>query len=140
MDDGLRTRLREAGVSVYEFESLDAELNGESILSQTDCLYMTRIQREHNSADDTEQLARIDLGPFQLTPERVQRLKSFSPIMHPFPRDSVVQELPTEIDSDPRVMYFRQARNGMWVRAALLVHLLDASEELFMAYNRFYRD
>ena len=60
--------------------------------------------------------------------------------MHPFPRDSVVQELPTEIDSDPRVMYFRQARNGMWVRAALLVHLLDASEELFMAYNRFYRD
>ena len=140
MDDGLRSRLQDAGVSVYEYNSLDAELNGQPILSQADCFYMTRIQREHNSAADTEQLARMDLGPFQLTPDRVQRLKSFSPIMHPFPRDSVVQELPTEIDSDPRVMYFRQARNGMWVRAALLVHLLDASEELFMAYNRFYRD
>ena len=135
-----RARLISAGVSVHEFETLDADLNGQPILEQTDCFYMTRIQREHNSANDTEKMDRLDLSPFQLTPARVGQLKDFSPIMHPFPRDSVVQELPTNIDSDPRVMYFRQARNGMWVRAALLVHLLDASEELFMAYSRFYRD
>ena len=140
MDSALRARLISAGVSVHEFETLDADLNGQPILEQTDCFYMTRIQREHNSADDTEKMDRLDLSPFQLTPARVGQLKDFSPIMHPFPRDSVVQELPTNIDSDPRVMYFRQARNGMWVRAALLVHLLDASEELFMAYSRFYRD
>ena len=140
MDSALRARLISAGVSVHEFETLDADLDGQPILEQTDCFYMTRIQREHNSADDTEKMDRLDLSPFQLTPARVGQLKDFSPIMHPFPRDSVVQELPTNIDSDPRVMYFRQARNGMWVRAALLVHLLDASEELFMAYSRFYRD
>ena len=140
LDQGLRSRLVDAGVTVHEFESLDAELNGQPILSQTDCFYMTRIQREHNSADDTEQMAQLDLGPYQLTPARVNQLREFSPIMHPFPRDSVVQELPMQIDSDPRVMYFRQARNGMWVRAALLVHLFDASEELFMAYSQFYRD
>ena len=51
------------------------------------------------------------------------------------PRDSVVDEIPTAVDSDPRAMYFRQARNGMWVRAALLVHLFDAADSLFMAYS-----
>ena len=140
LDPALRSRLVSAGVSVHEFNSLDAKLNGHSILSQTDCLYMTRIQREHNSAADSKEMAELDLSPFQLTQQRVGQLKEFSPIMHPFPRDSVVQELPTQIDSDPRVMYFRQARNGMWARAALLVHLLDASEGLFMAYRRFFRD
>ena len=68
LDPALRSRLTDAGVSVHEFDTLDAELNGQPILSQTDCLYMTRIQQEHNSADDSEQMAQLDLSPFQLTP------------------------------------------------------------------------
>ena len=67
-------------------------------------------------------------------------LKPYVPIMHPFPRDSVIQEIPPEIDSDPRVMYFRQARNGMWARAALLIHMFGAADDLFMLYNEFYGD
>jgi aspartate carbamoyltransferase catalytic subunit len=47
----------------------------------------------------------------------------------------VIDELPTEIDKDPRAMYFRQARNGMWARAALLVHLFDAADTLYFAYS-----
>ena len=136
MDAGLKQRLAAAGVDVHEFNSLDAELDGEKILEQADCLYMTRIQREHNSQETTREIEQIDLSPFQLRPDRVAQLKEYCPIMHPFPRDSVVQEIPVEVDSDRRVMYFRQARNGMWVRAALLVHLLDAADEL----NSQYRD
>jgi len=42
------------------------------------------------------------------------------------PRDQHFGEIPPEIDNDPRAMYFRQARNGMWIRAALLAHVFDA--------------
>jgi aspartate carbamoyltransferase catalytic subunit len=72
------------------------------------------------------------MDPFRLSFDRTAKMKDYAPIMHPFPRDSVIGEIPVEIDIDPRVMYFRQARNGMWVRAALLVHLLDAADDLFL--------
>ena len=53
------------------------------------------------------------------------RMKEYAPILHPFPRDQHFGEIPPEIDNDPRAMYFRQARNGMWIRAALLAHIFD---------------
>ena len=65
----------------------------------------------------------------------MQQLKEYVPILHPFPRDSVIGEIPVEVDDDPRAMYFRQARNGMWARAALLVHLFDGADTLYMAYS-----
>ena len=130
LDDKLKSRLLDAGVNVFEHHSLDAQHQGNSLLAQTDCLYMTRIQREHNSNDDEDKMKAIDLTAFQLTPERAQQLKEYTPIMHPFPRDSQVGEIPESIDLDPRAMYFRQARNGVWARAALLAHMFGASDEL----------
>lgn len=130
LDDKLRQSLQANNVAVFEHPSLDAVHNGQSLLSQTDCLYMTRIQREHNSADDEDRLQKMDLSPFQLTPARASQLKEYTPILHPFPRDSQIGEIPEAIDVDPRAMYFRQARNGMWARAALLAHLFGVEEEL----------
>lgn len=135
LDHLLKARLLASGVRIHEFETLDADLDGTPILENADCVYMTRIQREHNEGEQGEQIAKLDLSPFKLTVERVSRMKDYAPIMHPFPRDSVVGEIPTQIDADPRAMYFRQARNGMWVRAALLVHLFDVVDELFAAYS-----
>ena len=135
LDPDLKDYLKRSGVVVEEFQNLDSQFNGQSLLSQIDCLYMTRIQREHNSQQAESEIAALDLEPFRLTTDRVAQLKSFTPILHPFPRDSVVGEIPTEIDSDPRAMYFRQARNGMWARAALLVHLFDAADTLYLAYS-----
>lgn len=135
IDDDLKQRLKSRGVTVHEYHSLDAEHDSQALLSQVDAVYMTRIQREHNSAATEQEIGQLDLQPFRLTSERVSRMKDFAPILHPFPRDSVVGEVPTEIDLDPRVMYFRQARNGMWARAALLVHLFDAGEQLHFAYD-----
>ncbi|MGI9517164.1 MAG: aspartate/ornithine carbamoyltransferase family protein [Pirellulaceae bacterium] len=126
LHDDLRDRLTAHGVQVREYHSLDDS----ELLGQTDCLYMTRIQREHNSPNDEFRIRQLDLSLFQLTPERAAQLKEFTPIMHPFPRDSEVQEIPEAIDVDPRAMYFRQARNGMWIRAALLVHMFDMENEL----------
>ena len=135
LDDELRNRLQTNEVAFAEVDGLDATLEGRPILEQTDCLYMTRIQREHNSAADEDALAQLDLGPYQLTPDRVSRMNDYAPILHPFPRDSVVQEIPVEVDTDPRAMYFRQARNGMWARASLLIHLFDAADSLYDLYQ-----
>ena len=135
MDSALRERLQQRNVELVEVSSLDAEHDGQPILTQIDCLYMTRIQREHNSNTEEGEIGSLDLSQFQLTPQRVSQMKDYAPILHPFPRDSVVKEIPVEVDADPRAMYFRQARNGMWARAALLIHLFDASESLYEAFE-----
>lgn len=136
LDKTLRQTLTQAGVEVAEFHSLDDQHENRPILEQTDCLYMTRIQREHSSREQASEIENLDLQQFQLSPQRAAQLKQYSPIMHPFPRDGVVKEIPTEIDSDPRAMYFRQARNGMWIRAALLVHLFDGVDSLYLARDQ----
>lgn len=46
-------------------------------------------------------------------------------VLHPLPR---VDEIATEVDSDPRAAYFRQMENGMFVRMALLALVLGKSE------------
>ena len=140
MGDDLRKALLDKNVVVKEYDSLDAIDEGKSVLSQIDCLYMTRIQQEHDSEEDKAAFDKIDFSNYHLTTERVSQMKSYTPILHPFPRDSKVQEIPTEIDADPRAMYFRQARNGMWARAALLVHLFDAVEDLLQMYEAAFQD
>ena len=47
--------------------------------------------------------------------------------MHPLPRGP---EIDPAIDADPRAMYWRQERNGMWMRVALLVKIFEVDGEL----------
>ena len=50
-------------------------------------------------------------------------------VLHPLPR---VNEISTEVDSDPRAVYFKQAKYGVYVRMALIMTLLGLdSEKLF---------
>lgn len=53
-------------------------------------------------------------------------MKPTARILHPLPR---VNEIPREIDSDPRAAYFRQVRNGLYVRVALLAAVLGKTGE-----------
>lgn len=138
MDPEIRSELLEKGVEVHEFDSLDATHGGVPILSCTDALYMTRIQKEHDTPDVAARYQALDLSHFKLSLDRVSRLNEYAPILHPFPRDSEEQEIPTEIDKDPRAMYFRQARNGMWARAALLLHISDSVDHLNSLYKEFF--
>ena len=138
LGEDVQNTLSERGIEYRFFDSLDETVDGKPLLSHVDCLYMTRIQREHNSEQDNSDIAEMDMSPFKLTAARVQQMKDYAPILHPFPRDSVDQEIPWEIDSDSRAMYFRQARNGVWARASLLVHIFDVVDDLYQVYDRFY--
>ncbi|MDB4756498.1 hypothetical protein OAG56_03930 [Mariniblastus sp.] len=138
LDSELRDHLISKNVQIYELDSLDAAINGVPILKQIDCLYMTRIQKEHDTPEMAASYQSLDLSHFKLTRDRVEQMKDYAPILHPFPRDSEEAEIPTEIDKDPRAMYFRQARNGMWARAALLLHICDGVDQLHTLYKEFY--
>jgi aspartate carbamoyltransferase len=140
LGDDIRQSLMGAGIEVREFESLDDEVDGVPLLSVVDCLYVTRVQREHDSEQDARDFAHLDMESCHMSLERVAIMKDYAPILHPFPRDSVCQELPTTIDTDPRAMYFRQARNGVWARAALLTHLFQVEEELVELYQTVLSD
>ena len=130
MRDDMRARLQDRNVRFYEVESFDEPLDGRPVIEQLDALYMTRIQKEHNDPQDAESMAPIDFSRYCLTQELVARMKEYAPILHPFPRDQHFGEIPPEIDNDPRAMYFRQARNGMWIRAALLAHMFDVDHHI----------
>jgi len=140
MRDDLRERLRDRNVRFYEVESFEDDLDGRPVIEQLDALYMTRIQKEHNRSEDAESIAHIDFSRYCLTPELVARMKQYVPILHPFPRDQHFGEIPPEIDNDPRAMYFRQARNGMWIRAALLAHIFDVDHYIARHFVNEFRE
>ena len=94
-------------------------------LSEADAVYMTRIQDEHDAtAGDSDQ---VDISRFKLRPSDMAEIKSTAVIMHPFPRRD---EIDVAIDSDPRATYWRQERNGMWTRAALIAYIFDVHDEI----------
>jgi len=130
MREDTRQRLLERGARFYEVNSLEEHIEGVPVIEQVDALYMTRVQMEHNRPDDTAAFAEMDFAGLRLTPQLVHRMKEYAPILHPFPRDQHFGEIPPEIDADARAMYFRQARNGMWIRAALLAHVFDADHRI----------
>lgn len=136
LHDDMRQRLTARGVRFFEVESLEEAIDGRPVIEQVDALYMTRIQKEHNNPADEAAFAAIDFDRYKLTRGLVARMKSYAPILHPFPRDQHFGEIPPEIDDDPRAMYFRQARNGMWIRAALLAHIFNADHQI----SRFFHE
>ena len=81
----------------------------------SDAVYMTRIQVEWDETKGAS--ARIDTSRFKFGAEELSLLKPEGIIMHPLPRRD---EIATCCDHDPRAMYWRQMRNGMWIRAALI--------------------
>jgi aspartate carbamoyltransferase len=127
--DDLRQRLERTQAKVYETDDLD------SVLPDVDLVYMTRIQHEHDSPEDQAWFAQTDLTRFHLSVERVATMKEYAPILHPFPRNL---EIPVAIDLDPRAMYFRQARNGMWSRAALIATLFDVSDQILHRHRKVF--
>lgn len=86
----------------------------ESVLADTDVLYVTRVQKERFKSEK-EYLA--VKGSYILTPEIMTRAPRSMIVMHPLPR---VDEIDPGVDSDPRAVYFWQVENGLYLRAALL--------------------
>ncbi len=96
-----------------------------NVLSRADAIYMTRIQDEHDAiAGESD---KIDISSFKLKSSDMSKVKPRAVIMHPFPRRD---EIDVAIDHDPRAMYWRQERNGMWTRAALIAYIFDVHKEI----------
>jgi aspartate carbamoyltransferase len=103
-----------AGVDQRVTESLD------DVLSDTDVLYVTRIQKERFEDPDVYESVK---DAFVITPAVLARARSSMVLMHPLPR---VNEIDIACDADPRAAYFRQMEYGMYVRMALLALVLEA--------------
>ncbi len=93
----------------YELES---DLN--RVIGLADVVYQTRIR-----PDGMDSLVRYK---YAIDSSVLQKMKRDALIMHPLPR---TVELDKTVDDDPRALYFRQAKNGLYVRMALLTLLLD---------------
>jgi aspartate carbamoyltransferase catalytic subunit len=91
----------------------------EEVMPELDILYMTRVQGERffNEAD----YIRLR-DTYILTPEKLIPAKDDLTIMHPLPR---VNEISVKVDDDPRACYFDQVLNGKYMRAALILKLLE---------------
>jgi len=90
----------------------------ESAMPSLDILYMTRVQRERffNEAD----YIRLK-DSYILNLDKLKNAKNDLCILHPLPR---VNEISTDVDSDARACYFKQALNGKYIRMALILKLL----------------
>lgn len=100
------------GVSWTETQDL------RSVLPDVDVVYQTRIQKER--FDDPAEYDSVR-GVYVIDPDTMSRLRPDAILMHPLPR---VDEIDPAVDDDPRAAYFRQARNGMHIRMALLDQVL----------------
>lgn len=98
-----------------EFEEVNTI---EEAISKLDVLYMTRIQRERFN-DDAEYFKQKNV--YCLNRERMLKAKSDLIVLHPLPR---VDEIAIEVDDDPRALYFKQAKYGMYVRMALILTIM----------------
>jgi len=111
MREDVKKLLAEKGVAYEEHGSLN------EVLPLADVVYMTRIQKERFK-DENEYLR--FKGCYVLGKENVGLMKPDAIILHPLPR---VDEISVDVDDDKRARYFEQAKNGLYVRMALL-HLL----------------
>jgi aspartate carbamoyltransferase catalytic subunit len=116
MGPDLLEYLHETGAAYDLTESMD------DALPSLDAIYMMRIQDEYGT---TSEETRRRYADYRLTTERVQRLQRDACILHPLPRR---EELPIEIDADPRARYWEAVNRGKFIRMALLLHMFGQDD------------
>lgn len=89
-----------------------------AIIGDVDVLYVTRVQKERFT--DMAEYDRVK-EQYVVDEELMTHAKERMVVMHPLPR---INEISYAIDNDPRAAYFRQMRNGMFIRMALLAAVL----------------
>ncbi|KAL3636752.1 Aspartate carbamoyltransferase 1, chloroplastic [Castilleja foliolosa] len=113
MKDDIKDYLTSEGVK-WE-ESVDLM----DVASKCDVVYQTRIQRERfGERNDLYEEAR---GKYIVNRDVLGVMQKHAVVMHPLPR---LDEITVDVDDDPRAAYFRQAKNGLYIRMALLKLLL----------------
>ncbi len=108
----IRTYLNENGVEWKEKDFHEA-------IEESDCIYMTRVQKERFL--DMKNYTKA-ANKYRIDQTTMPLFKKDAIIMHPLPRE---KEISPEVDEDPRMIYFEQAKNGVWIRMALMALLLN---------------
>ncbi len=113
MPEEYKEFLRHKGLEYEEHTNLADNI------SNTDILYMTRVQRERfNDPMEYERVKNV----YELKAAMLQGAKPSMKILHPLPR---VNEININVDESPHAYYFEQARNGVFTRMAIMAHLLN---------------
>ena len=100
---------------------LREETNLNQILPEIDIVYMTRIQKERISLEDYEKAK----GKYIINQTNLHLIKPTARILHPLPHVEEI-DIPIQTENqDPRIAYFRQAENGLYIRMALLDTILN---------------
>ena len=107
--------LEKHGIPYEEVETM------EQVLDRLDVLYMTRIQRER--FDEPSEYERLK-NSYILDTAKMKLAREQMCVLHPLPR---VNEISVAVDDDPRAMYFPQAKNGMFIRMALILKMLEVT-------------
>lgn len=102
----------EGKVTYYKVSSV------EEVIEKLDVLYVTRLQKER--LPDPSMYEKLK-GSYKIDAQLLSKFKKIPIIMHPLPR---TWELDSSVDNLPQAKYFEQARNGMYIRAALIKEVL----------------
>jgi len=111
MGDDIKLYLKRHKIAFRDSESFEDA-------HHADVIYQTRIQKERFASMKEYQKFK---GRYVLTADYAAAMREHAIIMHPLPR---VDEISTDVDVSPHAAYFKQARNGLYIRMALLKHLL----------------
>ncbi|MCQ2051396.1 MAG: aspartate carbamoyltransferase [Bacteroidaceae bacterium] len=114
MPDVYKQYCRDNGIKFIEHTEFNKD-----IIAGADILYMTRVQRERfSNLDEYERVK----DAYILHNDMLEGSKPNLRILHPLPR---VNEISQDVDENPKAYYFQQAKNGLYVRQALICNALN---------------
>lgn len=118
LPSSIKQYIKDAKLEYFQYDEMD------EVIPVVDILYMTRIQQERFS--DPVEYERVK-NVYILKNEMLDNAKRNLRVMHPLPR---VNEITEDVDSNPKAYYFQQAKNGVYVRQALLSLILNVQPEV----------
>jgi aspartate carbamoyltransferase catalytic subunit len=110
---GLAAELSDKGMEIIEQDDLN------DVIREVDVLYVTRIQRER--FPDSASYFNV-ASNYRITPELLTGARNHLIILHPLPR---VDEIDPRVDELPFARYFEQSRNGVPIRMAMLMRVMQ---------------
>lgn len=123
-------------LAALKVANMDYELTSdfEGIVPEVDAIYMTRIQDEWDTGVESRT---HDVSAYHFRHEHLKVLQPHAVLLHPLPRR---KEIDVAVDSDPRAVYWRQVRNGMWIRAALILSVFGNDTDVDSYYADLVSD
>ncbi len=118
LPSSVKRHIKERNLEYFQYTEMD------EVIPKVDILYMTRIQQERFA--DPVEYERVK-NAYVLKNKMLENGKKNLKVMHPLPR---VNEITEDVDSNPKAYYFNQAKNGVFVRQALLAIILGADHKI----------